>query len=115
MLHNQRIEGIYNIMESIAWEALELEAKNFQDLCFCVECKRDMLAYALNRLPSMYVSTKEGESWCLKSDVKDVVHKAIRDAILRISERPHRIDTTMTEYSANELLEYVLSRSPEAK
>ncbi|MBP3923521.1 MAG: late competence development ComFB family protein [Ruminiclostridium sp.] len=51
---------LINMMEHYVDERLsELLSKN--DCCKCEVCVEDMKAYALNRLPSRYVSTVNGE------------------------------------------------------
>lgn len=99
----KRIDGIYNMMEAVVWDTLVFLTQNRDDICFCSECKRDMTAYALNRVPSYYVSTTEGESRFIKSD--EPVRDIIMEAINHVSKNPHRGSISMTEYSANQLFD----------
>lgn len=49
-----------NITEILVEQKLAALWKNY-DGCTCVRCHDDIMCYALNRLPSKYVSTTKGE------------------------------------------------------
>lgn len=53
--------GIINIMENFVDEKINSMLKDETDICQCERCLDDMKAIALNRLPSKYVSTHNGE------------------------------------------------------
>lgn len=52
----------YNVMESIAEKKLD-EIYHSLDCCHCEQCRSDILAFALNRLPTKYVATPQGEAY----------------------------------------------------
>ncbi len=53
--------GIVNIMENFVEEKINSMLKGENDICQCERCLDDMKAIALNKLPSKYVSTHNGE------------------------------------------------------
>jgi hypothetical protein len=74
-----------------------------------------MAIYALNRLPTRYVSTKEGETRYMHNDNHSVISNIVLDAINQVSKHPHRVNMTMTEYSVNELFDYIDKHYEEPK
>lgn len=52
--------AVVNIMETIVAEKLDFQLKDY-DCCKCSDCRNDMLAYALNIIPSKYVNSAKGE------------------------------------------------------
>ena len=48
-----------NIMETIVEEQYD-ELKDSLDCCTCAQCRSDMIAFALNQLPTRYVATSAG-------------------------------------------------------
>ena len=83
---------LINMMEHYVDERLsELLAKN--DCCKCEVCVEDMKAYALNRLPSRYVSTVNGEIFTritqeMESQPTVDLDVAVMQAITNISSNP---------------------------
>jgi len=106
-LNNHRVEGIYNVMESIVWMELDRIVPNYPDICFCPLCKSDIIAYALNRLTARYVSTEEGERNFKDFERDERVHEVVSEAITHVSMHPHRANRTMTEYTVNELFAHM--------
>lgn len=51
-----------NVMELLVEEKYE-KIKDDLDCCTCAQCRNDVLAYALNQLPSKYVVTPKGEAY----------------------------------------------------
>jgi len=49
-----------NLMEDYAMATLDRILDNL-DCCKCEKCRLDIASYALNRLPSKYVATTQGE------------------------------------------------------
>ncbi len=47
-------------MEDIVRDRLEELISKQEGICACKKCKLDMIAWALNRIPSMYVVTDKG-------------------------------------------------------
>ncbi|MCL6632075.1 MAG: late competence development ComFB family protein [Alicyclobacillus herbarius] len=95
------------MMEPLVWKEVERIAQNERDICFCSLCKSDITAYALNRLPARYVSTQEGETRFQELEIDDRVHETVVEAIRHVSKHPHRAHRTMTEYTVNELFDYM--------
>lgn len=52
--------SVVNIMERIVEEKLDQQLENY-DCCKCEDCRRDMLAFALNTIPPKYVNSAKGE------------------------------------------------------
>ena len=105
-LINYRVEGIYNMMESLVWSELERVAETRLDACFCSLCKLDMTAYALNRLPARYASTQEGEARFKNLEgSSERLHQTVIEAIDHVSKHPHRTNRMMTEHTVNELFD----------
>lgn len=107
-LKNHRVEGIYNIMESLVWMELERFTQTGRDdICLCSLCKSDITAYALNRLPARYVSTQEGETRFKSIETNEDVYLTVVEAMNHVSKHPHRANRTMTEHTVNELFDYM--------
>ena len=53
---------LYNVMEKLVYEELEkiIREKGYKG-CTCENCKADIMALALNKLPPKYVVTEQGE------------------------------------------------------
>lgn len=49
-----------NITQDIVFEKLDEMLPNISDICTCERCKYDIMAIALNNLPSRYVVTERG-------------------------------------------------------
>ena len=80
-----------NIMESLV--EMEYESiKDSLDCCTCPVCHNDIVAYALNLLPTKYVATRTGEVYS-KSYILRIQHRAdITSALVKaaavIKENP---------------------------
>lgn len=83
--------ALINIMESIISEKLSEMLAN-EDCCKCERCVEDMTALALNKLPSRYVSTRNGELFSkLNSKVRQNsvdINIAVAEAIECVSKKP---------------------------
>ena len=69
----------------------ELLAKN--EVCDCQQCKLDVMAIALNKLPPRYIVSEQGELFSkaqafTTQNLVDVVG-AITDAIEKVSKKPN--------------------------
>jgi competence protein ComFB len=53
---------VINLMESVVEMVLEKQIDFLQMNCTCDQCKNDVLALALNALPTRYVSTMRGHT-----------------------------------------------------
>lgn len=51
---------VKNVMERVVEKKLEQVAPTLE-CCKCTQCMSDIAAYVLNRMPSKYVSTAQGE------------------------------------------------------
>lgn len=85
-----------NLMEDIVIKQLD-ELIPIFGCCDCNQCRLDIASYALNRLPSKYVVTTQGEL-LTKLDSLDVqfdtdVTAVVSQAILHVSKNPrHKIN-----------------------
>lgn len=69
-----------NVMEQLVEEKLD-KIYNTLDCCKCEQCRNDIIAYALNNLPSKYVVTPKGETYS-KTFVLSMQHDADINAAL---------------------------------
>lgn len=83
--------ALVNVMEKVVddklWEMLKSE-----ECCKCERCLEDMKAIALNKLPSKYVSTHNGELFSkldstLRQSAVDI-NVAVSNAIACVSKKP---------------------------
>ncbi len=51
-----------NLMEDVVNQALE-DVKKYYDFCSCDQCRMDISALALNKIPPRYVVSNKGESY----------------------------------------------------
>jgi len=83
--------ALVNIMETIIGDKLA-EMLEHEDCCKCERCIEDMTALALNKLPSRYVSTRNGELFSkLNSKVRQNsvdINIAVAEAIELVSKKP---------------------------
>lgn len=63
-----------NVMESLVEEKVD-KILHTLDCCQCDQCRNDIVAYALNQLPTKYVVTQQGEAYS-KIYVLSVQHDA---------------------------------------
>ena len=91
-----------NATEILVEQKLEALWKNF-DCCKCKRCHDDIMAYALNRLPTRYISTSTGElynkaaSLSVEYDVEVV--KVLTMAMQVVQEHPrHPIKKSVNGY-----------------
>ncbi len=52
---------ISNYMETLVAKYLESVLSEWEDVCVCEKCKRDIMALALNHLKPMYIATENGQ------------------------------------------------------
>ncbi|GMA63962.1 late competence development ComFB family protein [Alicyclobacillus fastidiosus] len=85
--------AVYNVTEYLATDMLaSAEVRRFLT-CSCQQCANDVLAMALNHLPTRYVSTEQGSVY-VKADYlhpqwqSDVLAELIR-AAQRVALQPH--------------------------
>ncbi len=54
---------LHNLMEEVVDHAID-DIKKHYDFCDCPQCRYDISAIALNKLPPRYVVSSKGESYC---------------------------------------------------
>ena len=83
--------ALVNVMELTVKEKLE-EMLKIENCCKCERCIEDMTAKALNKLPSKYVSTHNGELFSkLDSAIRQNsvdINIAVAEAIKCVSKNP---------------------------
>jgi competence protein ComFB len=81
-----------NIMEKIVGDRLSHLLENF-DCCKCDICKDDMLAIALNNVPTKYVTSHKGELFgrteTLNQHISTDLDITIIKAINRVARTPN--------------------------
>lgn len=84
---------LINVMEILVTETIKEVLKTNKNLCGCKRCQLDVAAIALNKLPTSYVVTAEGEvllrSNALKQQFKVDILRAITEAVEVVSKKPH--------------------------
>ena len=74
-----------NVMESIVEETLD-SMSGILDCCLCEQCRNDIIAFALNNLPTRYVVTESG-GLISKADTMRTQHTAdVRTNIIRAAQ-----------------------------
>lgn len=85
-------EILKNVIEDIARDFLNTTLTLRYDICTCNQCRNEMLAYVLSRVPARYATTEQGVLYTIIEQTK-VEHeveitKAILSAIELISKNP---------------------------
>ncbi|WCK54245.1 late competence development ComFB family protein [Aneurinibacillus sp. Ricciae_BoGa-3] len=85
--------SVINAMENVVKHYFsEFEERQYLK-CNCEHCKNDILAIALNQLPSKYVSTAIGEVYMktlmMDKQVESDVLKEITNAAMIVEKNPH--------------------------
>ncbi|MFG6328570.1 MAG: late competence development ComFB family protein [Lachnospiraceae bacterium] len=86
------MEGLTNMMEETVLTKID-QLWQTTDFCKCNQCKIDIAAYALNRLPPRYVHSLAGEL-IHKFDASTIqmdaeITACVYNAIVRIGEDPN--------------------------
>ncbi|MBU0634172.1 MAG: late competence development ComFB family protein [Candidatus Omnitrophica bacterium] len=83
-----------NVMEDIAKKYLDEILITRFDVCKCAQCREDMIAYTLSRIPPRYVTTESGTLQTIMEQQKvehaSEVLKELVNAIKVVSQNPHR-------------------------
>lgn len=74
-----------NMMEYIVVEKIK-SMSDVLDCCLCEKCMGDIAAYALNRIPPVYVSSLEGELICKINALTPQLHSDIVGAITQAAK-----------------------------
>ncbi len=81
-----------NILEDLVTYKLD-ELMQAADMCSCDRCRADVLAFALNKLPSRYVSSNNGDIYArfqsLDFQMQANITTAILNAIEVVKKTPH--------------------------
>lgn len=85
-----------NLMEDYVLSILDHMIKNL-DCCKCEKCRLDIASYALNRLPSKYVATTQGELMTKvfelnSSQFETQVMATITSAALVVKQHPRHVE-----------------------
>jgi chemotaxis protein methyltransferase CheR len=82
-----------NIIEEIAGDFLNTALELRYDICTCSQCKSDMLAHVLSRIPAQYATTETGILYTIieqtRVEKKVEIARAILSAIEAIGRNPH--------------------------
>ena len=94
------MEELKNIMEDLVLDSLEKIMEPRKDICRCEQCRVDIIAYALNRLPPKYVTTDVGSIYTVieqnKNEFHQEVEKKIEEAIDAVNRNPrHQLETKL--------------------
>lgn len=84
---------LLNVMEILVDETIDEILRANKDICACDRCRLDMSAVALNKLPTIYVVTTEGEvlkrTNSLKQQFKVDIIRALTEALDVVRKHPH--------------------------
>ncbi len=87
----------YNIMEDIVRRYLDDILKKQPHLCSCTDCREDISAYVLSRIPPRYVTTDSGAMYMLRDQLRvehaSLIIRELLIAIELIKNKQHRHDT----------------------
>ena len=87
---------LHNVMEDCVEQKLNSVLPQMEQYCRCNKCRRDMEAYALNRLPAKYVLSDKGvvyqkfDSLSVQSD--EEITTAVIKAIETIGKNPNHAE-----------------------
>ncbi len=80
-----------NYMEEVAFRAFDDVTKGM-DICKCEKCKLDIIAIALNKLPTKYVVTDKGELYAkvdnLRGQFEADIITAMTQAAMTVGKNP---------------------------
>lgn len=83
---------MYNVVEDIVKEYLDLVLDRNADACRCKKCRADMVAYALNRLKPRYVVSEKGavlaRTQSLDSDFQTEILVVLTAAVKQVAAHP---------------------------
>ena len=83
---------IHNYMEEAVKEVLDDILSQREDVCKCDICRSDMMALALNRLPSKYVATQKGRVYTKLEEInvqfKTDIIKEVARAVEHVKDKP---------------------------
>ncbi|BAF58438.1 hypothetical protein PTH_0257 [Pelotomaculum thermopropionicum SI] len=88
-----RMYRLVNVMEILVKETIEEILRSAKNVCGCERCLLDIAAIALNKLPTLYVVTEEGEvllrTTSLRQQAKVDIIRAVTEAIDIVGQKPH--------------------------
>jgi len=88
----KRSLNLHNYMEDVVGFFLDDMLDRMEGVCRCAKCRLDILAIALNKLPSKYVVTEKGRVYAKLSELEEQfkvdVFKDITKAIGIVKKRP---------------------------
>ncbi|MBD0378913.1 late competence development ComFB family protein [Paenibacillus sedimenti] len=89
--------GLYNAVETIVSNMYEEFQKSYELKCECEQCKEDILALVLNRIPPKYTSSDKGQlfikSLYLNPQLQsDVMSELMRAALIVEHNQNHASD-----------------------
>ena len=83
---------LHNYMEDVAGFVIDDMLGNTEGICRCSKCRLDILAIALNKLPSKYVVTEKGRVYAkiteLELQLKADMVKELTKAMGVVKKRP---------------------------
>lgn len=88
-------QDLVNVTEEIVCALVRflLNGPEYQTFCHCNDCERRISAYALNQLPSFYVTSEKERDSAFKKLNSDenitLFNKAIINAIHRVGKQPN--------------------------
>lgn len=88
-------EKLKNIIEDIALDFLTSTLSLRYDICTCKQCRNEMLAYTLSKVPAKYVTTEKGTLYTIieqeRVECQAEIARAILEAIEKVSKNPRHM------------------------
>lgn len=83
---------LQNTMEKAVFSIIDKVLDKKEDVCKCEKCKLDIIAIALNNLPSKYVVTEKGQLYSKVNEMEiqfgaDIIKELVK-AIETVSKSP---------------------------
>ena len=91
---------IRNCMEAIVLDTLEKLKQDYRGMCVCDQCKMDILAISLNKLPPLYTTSDKGEMYAKLNEFQpqfkvNVIH-AVTEAVEIVMTHPrHQLENRL--------------------
>lgn len=83
---------LHNYTETVVEEVINELLKNEEDICKCEKCRLDIMAIALNNLPTQYYVSEKGEVYskllATYLDTRIKVITEITKALMQVKKQP---------------------------
>jgi len=92
--------GLINAVEAIVSHSFEEFQKSYELKCVCDQCKEDIQAIVLNRIPPKYTSSERGQlfvkSLYLNTQLQSDILKELMSAVIIVEQNQHHVTVEET-------------------